>query len=239
MMKLLLSVISVLLLLGACKKPEPAIVTPPYIPPPPPPPAIPGKKYLALGDSYTIGENVVASARYPAQVVASLNVQGNNISTVTYVATTGWTTGNLIAALNSGGYPKDFDIVTLLIGVNNQYQGRSLDEYKTEFTELLTRALAYANNNKSHVFVLSIPDYSVTPYAQGRDTAAIARQIDAFNAANKSITAQFAVTYIDVTPISRQARWDRDLIADDGLHPSGKQYQLWANLLEPLMKAVL
>jgi lysophospholipase L1-like esterase len=237
-MKLFLSIISIFFLLVACKKQTPTDNLPVYTPPPPAP-VIAGLKYLALGDSYTIGESVPPSTRYPAQASALLTAQGKNVTTTTYVATTGWTTGNLISALNNGNYAKDYDVVTLLIGVNNQFQGLPLAQYKTDFTELLSRAIQYAKNDTSHVFVLSIPDYSVTPFAQGRDTAYISRQIDEFNAANKTITTQLGVTYIDITPISRQARTNQNLTAGDGLHPSETQYQLWTNILEPLMKAVL
>ena len=194
------------------------------------------KKYLALGDSYTIGQSVQAAERFPYQTNLLLSAQGVTINTPDIIATTGWTTANLINALDANAPAKDYDFVTLLIGVNNQYQGKGIEEYKNEFTILLNRAIQYAGNNKMHVFVLSIPDYSVTPFAKNSDTAAIARQIDAFNLANKNITDQFGVKYIDITPISREAAADAALIATDGLHPSGKQYKRWAELLAPLIK---
>ena len=124
----------------------------------------------------------------------------------------------------------------MLIGVNNQYQHKSIDEYNTEFTLLLNRAIQYARNNKNHVFVLSIPDYSVTPFAHGSDTARISKEIDLFNATNKAISNNIGVNYLDITPISREALNDPGLIASDGLHPSGKQYKRWAELLEEMMK---
>ena len=197
------------------------------------------KTYLALGDSYTIGESVSEPERFPNQATALLRAQNFKIADPKIIATTGWTTGNLINALNANPQQNNYSIVSLLIGVNNQYQGRSIDEYKSEFTLLLNRAIQYAGNKPSHVFVLSIPDYSVTPFAQHSDTAKIAREIDQFNSANKSISLQLGVNYIDITAISREAKNDPSLIAYDGLHPSGKQYQKWADLLTPMIVKVI
>jgi lysophospholipase L1-like esterase len=197
------------------------------------------KSYLALGDSYTIGQSVSIDQRLPVQAVGLLASQGIQMTQADIIATTGWTTANLLNSLNSNSPAKTYDFVTLLIGVNNQYQGRSTDEYRLQFTELLNKAIGYAAGNKKRVFVLSIPDYSVTPFAQYSDTARIAREIDIFNAINKEITLLFGVAYVEITSISRQARSDPALTATDGLHPSGKQYERWAQLLAPLMKAAL
>lgn len=191
--------------------------------------------YLALGDSYTIGESVEESERFPVQLVNLLHQQNVNISKPDIVAVTGWTTGNLLNALNASPPKNKYSFVTLLIGVNNQYQGRSLDEYKVQFAELLKRAISYAGNDTGHVFVLSIPDYSVTPFAQGYDTHKIAKEIDQFNEANKIISSDMGVQYIDITPISREAKNDPSLTASDGLHPSGKQYLKWDEVLAPLI----
>lgn len=193
------------------------------------------KTYLALGDSYTIGQSVEVSDRYPVQTVALLKGKGINIKDPDIIAVTGWTTTNLLDALNANPPQKNYAIVSLLIGVNNQYQGKSLEDYKTEFTELLNRSIMYAGNNRKHVFVISIPDYSVTPFARGRDTAAIAKEIDDFNAANKKIASDAGVHYLDITPISREAKDNLSLVANDGLHPSGEQYRQWSILLAPLM----
>ncbi len=193
------------------------------------------KTYLALGDSYTIGESVDETDRFPAQTAQLLRQQNIDVTNPDIIAVTGWTTANLLNALNDNSPGKNYSIVSLLIGVNNQYQGRSLDEYKNEFTELLSRAITYAGNNKDHVFVISIPDYSVTPFAQGSDTAEIAKEIDDFNAANKIITLNAGVHYIDITPVSRDAKNDPSLIAIDGLHPSGVQYKKWSDLLAPVI----
>lgn len=193
------------------------------------------KTYLALGDSYTIGQSVSESERFPEQATRLLRQQDIDIANPDIVAVTGWTTRNLLNTLDNTPPEKNYSVVTLLIGVNNQYQHRSLNEYKTEFTELLLRAISYAGNNRKHVFVISIPDYSITPFAQGYDTAKIADEIDAFNAANKAITLNEGVAYIYITPISREAKNDPALIANDGLHPSGIQYKKWSELLAPEM----
>src|ERR1039457_732962 len=156
------------------------------------------------------------------------------------IAQTGWTTGDLLDALdNTPLKNKNYAFASLLIGVNNQYQQRSLDEYKSEFSELLNRAISYTGNIKNHVFVLSIPDYSVTPFARNYDIAAIAREIDTFNAANKVISSNAGVHYIDITPISREANIDPTLIAADGLYPSGLQYKKWSMMLAAAMNREL
>ncbi len=197
------------------------------------------KTYLALGDSYTIGQSVDTTDRYPVQTVNLLRQKNIQIKGPDIIAVTGWTTTNLINALNGNPPKTNYSIVTLLIGVNNQYQHLSINDYKIEFTELLTRSISYAGNNKDHVIVLSIPDYSVTPYAAGADTAQIAKEIDEFNAANKTITLAEGVQYLDITPISREAKYNLQLVAGDGLHPSALQYEKWSALLAPLMQQEL
>ena len=195
------------------------------------------KTYLALGDSYTIGQSVTEPERFPKQTVSLLRSQGIKINDPKIIATTGWTTKNLIDAINTTTLQNNYDVVSLLIGVNNQYQGRSIDEYKTEFTILLNRVIQYAGSKSTHIFVLSIPDYSVTPFASGSDKAKIAAEIGQFNVENKKISTQLGVNYIDITPISREN--DPSLIASDGLHPSGKQYKRWVDLLTPMIKNVI
>ncbi len=195
------------------------------------------KTYLALGDSYTIGTSVGAEQRFPNQVASLLTQQGLQVMMPNIVATSGWTTGSLLSALASSPPTATYDIVTLLIGVNNQYQGRTQAEYRVQFTDLLNKAIGYAGGRKTRVFVLSIPDYSVTPFAQNSDTARIAREINEFNAINKQVTSSIGVSYQDVTGISREARLDPTLNATDGLHPSGKQYARWVALLAPMIKA--
>lgn len=189
------------------------------------------KKYLALGDSYTIGECVLENERFPVQSVTQLRNLGIDISDPTIIAATGWTTSDLFNSLETFCLTDSYDIVTLLIGVNNQYQGKSLADYKVEFTQLLQLAISYAGNTPEKVFVLSIPDYGVTPFAASKDPQKIAQEIDAFNEVNKMATLCAGVHYIDITPVSREAESDQLLIADDGLHPSGKQYGRWSDLL--------
>ena len=195
--------------------------------------------YLALGDSYTIGQSVAESDRFPVQLVALLKNHSLKIDNPDIVAVKGWTTGNLLNAINTDPPKANYSFVTLLIGVNNQYQGRSLDEYKSEFSQLLNLAIACARNIKEHVFVLSIPDYSVTPFGNNIDKEKTALQIDQFNAANKMISQNAEVNYLDITPISREAKSDASLIALDGLHPSAVQYLKWDQLLEPLILQAL
>ena len=198
------------------------------------------KNYLALGDSYTIGQSVAVADRFPAQTISMLLNDSIKFLTPEYIAVTGWTTGHLLNSLNSVPPPRStYDFVSLLIGVNNQYQGRSQAEYNTEFNNLLNKAIGYAGNRPSRVAVLSIPDWSVTPFANGLDTALIRRQIDSFNVINKQITLAHGVHYIDITPSTRMALTDRSLLATDGLHPSGKEYKKWATLLAAFIKSVL
>ena len=199
------------------------------------PPTQSSYTFLALGDSYTIGQLVAEADRFPNITAELLRNMGKGSSVPMIVATTGWTTANLLNAINANPPGNNFDVVTLLIGVNNQYQGRSIAEYRTEFTQLLVKAIHFARGNKTHVFVLSIPDYSVTPFAQNSDVARIAMEIDIFNSVNRELSISFGVNYLDITPISREGKTDNSLHTTDGLHPSGKQYRRWANLLAPLM----
>ena len=198
------------------------------------------KSYLALGDSYTIGQSVAAADRFPAQAISLIANDSLRFLAPEYIAVTGWTTRNLLNSINSNPPTKsNYDFVSLLIGVNNQYQGRSQAEYRTEFTDLLNIAIRYAGNRPSRVAVLSIPDWSATPFASGQDTALIRKQIDSFNLINKQITLAKGVQYIDITPSARMALTDPSLVAGDGLHPSGKEYKKWATLLANFMKTVL
>ncbi|RYD87424.1 MAG: SGNH/GDSL hydrolase family protein [Sphingobacteriales bacterium] len=193
--------------------------------------------YLALGDSYTIGEAVPQEQSFPYL----LNKRFGNTIAPDVIAVTGWTTGDLKSGIEQRKLQKhDYDIVTLLIGVNNQYRHYSKDEYRSEFVELLNTAISYANGNKAHVLVLSIPDWGVTPFGKNSgDPAAIGADIDAFNAINKQETEKLGVAYIDITPASRRAAYDTDLVASDGLHPSGKMYDLWVQQLQPVIEKKL
>jgi lysophospholipase L1-like esterase len=195
------------------------------------------KTYLALGDSYTIGQSVRGSETYPAQTIALLEKQGANFHSPEIIATTGWTTADLQNAMDHHRFGfQTYDIVTLLIGVNNQYQQKSQSDYVVQFRELLQKAISLAGNQSGHVIVLSIPDYSVTPFAQSADTALISREIAAFNSINKEISRQYKVCYLDITNESRKAAADTSLLADDHLHYSGKEYAVWAAMLAQTIK---
>lgn len=192
-------------------------------------------KYLALGDSYTIGEQVSFENRFPVQLVKKLGLEGIKVDMPVFVAKTGWTTDELLEAIELNRPDHDYDIVTLLIGVNNQYRGRSLEQYAIEFEALLNKSIYYANNKRDHVFVISIPDYGVTPFGQGKDMNTISREIDLFNAVNQRITQKYDVAYVPITSISRKAFDDTSLVAGDGLHPSGEMYALWVDALFPVI----
>jgi lysophospholipase L1-like esterase len=189
------------------------------------------KRMLALGDSYTIGESVQENERWPMQLVEMLGEAGNNFEKPEIIAKTGWTTDELIAAINEANPQGPFDLVSLLIGVNNQYRGNSLSTYREEFEFLLRKAIDFAGGDIKKVIVVSIPDWGVTPFAEGRDREKIAQEIDAFNKANEQITESLGVTYVEITKDSKLAATDLSLIAADGLHPSSKMYKHWASLV--------
>ena len=196
-------------------------------------------RFLALGDSYTIGQSVEVSLRFPAQTIAWLRHKGQNVLSPEYIATTGWTTLNLQAAIQSVSPQGPYQLVTLLIGVNDQYQGSDTASYRPRFTALLQKSIQLAGDSSSHVFVLSIPDYSVTPFASGSNKAQISKAIDDFNFINKQVTLQYHCHYLDITPSTRQASTDLSLVAGDGLHPSGNEYRKWAAALGALMLSAL
>lgn len=192
--------------------------------------------YLALGDSYTIGEQVTTEENFPNQTTALLDNTFNiKVSKPRIIAVTGWTTDELNAAIKQENIQEKFDMVTLLIGVNNQYRGRDIDNYKTEFTDLLDQAIAFAHDKPEHVFVLSIPDWGVTPFAEGRDRKEIADKIDEYNKANREITAARKCHYLDITPGTRADGTDESYLTPDKLHYSAKAYAQWAGALTPLI----
>ena len=202
-------------------------------------PVITGKTYLALGDSYTIGESVSAPESYPYQLVNDLNKYNLKFNEPKIVARTGWTTSALKYGISIMPLSPKYDVVTLLIGVNNQYRGLSPTEYRIEFVELLNTAIKYADGKKTHVFVLSIPDWGVTPFgAESNKTMRISMEIDAFNKINKEVTLSYNIVYIDITTESRSALNDRTLIAGDGLHPSARMYADWVLMLSPEVQKV-
>lgn len=195
--------------------------------------------FLALGDSYTIGEAVPLRETFPYQTVSLLREKGLALAAPEIVAITGWTTDELAAGMSNYRFLPRYDLVTLLIGVNNQYRGRSLDNYQTEFRELMEQALRFAGNKKERVMVLSIPDYGVTPFAKNRNPEKISRELDAFNAAAKEICQSAGIDFLDITAGFRKALDQPDLVASDGLHPSGKAYRQWAELLAAVVQTRL
>ena len=195
--------------------------------------------YLALGDSYTIGEQVPIHDNFPHQTVELLRKQHFDVSDPVIIATTGWTTDELAASIREHNIRETFSFVTLLIGVNNQYRGRSIDNYKQEFTQLLTQAIVFAKGEASHVCVVSIPDWGVTPFAEGRDRQKIAKEIDEYNAACKEITLVHKCQYLEITESTRTNAHNKDFLAPDGLHPSAKEYAVWAERLAPIIAKTL
>ncbi len=195
----------------------------------------PERKYLALGDSYTIGESVAEAERWPNQLTNLLNQKGANVAKPTIIATTGWRTDNLKNAMTIAKLKNEYDLVSLLIGVNNQYQGKPADQYALEFEDLLATAIQLAKGKKENVFVVSIPDYGFTPFGKPKQEK-ISKELDQFNAINKSITEKLGVAYFNITDISREGLNDPSLVATDDLHPSGKMYGLWAERIAKGLK---
>ncbi|CAN1549559.1 SGNH_hydrolase_like_1 domain containing protein [Flavobacteriaceae bacterium] len=193
-------------------------------------------KYLALGDSYTIGQSVCETCRFPEQLKNRLfNLNNQNSFNLNIIARTGWTTGNLISAINSQNPSNDNDLVTLLIGVNNQYQGSSFSVYEKEFPELVNKAIFLAKGDKSNVIVLSIPDYAYTPFGNGNKT--ISTEIDQYNAFAQNYCSNNNIVFENITTITRQGLLDLSLVASDNLHPSEKAYRLFVDQI--LQKAVI
>jgi lysophospholipase L1-like esterase len=198
-------------------------------------------RYLALGDSYTIGEGVAEDGRWPLQLARALRDAGIPLADPRIVATTGWTTDELSAAIDAAQPLGDYDFASLLIGVNNQYRGRTVDDYRAEFAALLERAIGLAGGDPGRVLVLSIPDWGATRFGResGRDTAAIARELDAYNAAARAICVARGVAFVDITGASRAHGADAAMLADDGLHPSARAYADWAGLALPVAQGLL
>lgn len=199
--------------------------------------------YLALGDSYTIGESVDAKDNFPNKAISLINKKESLFKPAQIIAKTGWTTDELSKAIsvavNNNEIKTPYHFVSLLIGVNNQYRGRSVQEYRPEFEDLLETAIDFTGGNADRVIVLSIPDWGVTPYAEGRDRNEIAIEIDEYNKANKEITVKHKVNYLDITPWTREATQKPSLLAPDGLHPSALEYARWAEKIYDFISARL
>ncbi|MGO4552257.1 SGNH/GDSL hydrolase family protein [Lysobacter sp. 2RAF19] len=197
-----------------------------------------GMRYLALGDSYTIGEGVDPALRWPVQLARALREEKIGLRDPRIIATTGWTTDELNAAIDAAEPLGHWDLVSLLIGVNNQYRGRTVVDYRSEFRALLARAIGFANGRADRVLVVSIPDWGVTPFAktEARERVNVSEEIDAFNAAAREIAQAHGVAYVDITPASRA---NATQVAEDGLHPDGAMYTTWTQLALPVARKLL
>ncbi|MCX8020308.1 MAG: SGNH/GDSL hydrolase family protein [Chitinophagaceae bacterium] len=191
-------------------------------------------RLLALGDSYTVGEGVAPEDNFPSQLATLLKEKKIHLI-LTRIAKTGWTTDELAQAIQEAEERHElsdiYDFVTLLIGVNNQYRNRSLEHYRQEFEKLLQKALSYVQEIPERITVLSIPDWSVTPFAEGKNRLQIAKEIDEFNAVNYSLALKYKTNYLDITSWSREAAQKPELLTTDGLHPSAIEYKRWAEKL--------
>jgi acyl-CoA thioesterase I len=187
-------------------------------------------KYLALGDSYTIGESVKPAQRWPVQLAERLRKEGFEIEDPRIIATTGWTTQDLLQAMDGQLSNEKYDLVSVLIGVNNQYQGKSIEAYEEDLNEIFKRAIGYSERGAAGVFALSIPDYGVTPFGASREEE-IGRELDEFNRVFEEVANQYEVDFFNITPISRRAKEEPELIAEDNLHPSGEMYRQWVDLI--------
>jgi len=225
----------IVFVLSACTMPQPIHPGPPKLNP------IPNseRSYLALGDSYTIGESVPESERWSVQLVELLRQEGFALNQPDIIARTGWTTAELAEAIRDSGNGKKYAMVSLLVGINNQYRGQSTEIYRAEFAYLLKTATSFVGGNPEKVFVLSIPDWGVTPFAAGRDRQKIAEEIDTFNAIAREECQKLGIPYINITPLSQQAADDLSLVASDQLHFSGKMYRQWAEQALPVARNLL
>ena len=197
--------------------------------------------FLALGDSYTIGEGVPESGRWPVQLAKALREEGIALADPRIIATTGWTTDELAWGIDGAEPLGEWDFVTLLIGVNNQYRGRSAIDFRGEFETLLQRAIRCARGRADRVLVLSIPDWGVTPFVKTTQATPeqVATELDAYNAAAQVVCEAHEVAYVDITPISRERGAEPEMLADDGLHPSAAMYTLWTALALPVARSLL
>jgi lysophospholipase L1-like esterase len=198
-------------------------------------------RYLALGDSYTIGESVPESGRWPVQLVQRLRADGIALAPPRIIATTGWTTDELSAAMDKAEPLGEWDVVSLLIGVNNQYRGRDAENFRAEFRALLERAIRLARGRHDRVLALSIPDWGVTPFGErsGRDRAQVARELDAYNAVVREEAQRRGVAFVDIAPVSRRRGGEASMVADDGLHPSAALYAEWTTQALPAARRLL
>ena len=196
-------------------------------------------RFLALGDSYTIGEGVGEGDRWPSHLVNRLQRDGFYISDVQLVAQTAWTADELGDAIDEARPKGPFDLVTLMVGVNDQYRSRPVEAFAPEFERLLRRAVGFAGGKAGRVIAISIPDWGATPFAKGRDRSLIGREIDVYNTRSRELAARAKIAWVDVTPASRETLSRPTLVTADGLHPSGEMYACWAELIAPVAVAAL
>ncbi|HET6527584.1 MAG TPA: SGNH/GDSL hydrolase family protein [Balneolaceae bacterium] len=190
--------------------------------------------FLALGDSYTIGERVGVEESWPVQLSEQLRAEGLDVAAPKIIAQTGWTTQDLKKAIAKADLEPPYDLVSLLIGVNDQYQGIDISKYPSNFRFLLDKAITLAGHKPDHVLVLSIPDYGATPFGQQRNSKKISAEIENYNSINKDIATRLGAHYINITPISQKAKINPALVASDGLHPSEKMYKQWVEKVLPI-----
>lgn len=195
--------------------------------------------YLALGDSYTVGRNVATAQTFPYQLVSRLNAKGIKTASPVLIAKNGWRTDEILKNLGDNKVSKRYGFVTLLIGVNNHYQQKNIDDYRTQFAQLLDSAIVYAGGVAKHVIVISIPDWGVTPFANGRNLEKIATEIDAYNQINKDAAKAAGAPYVNITGLSRDIAEDKETLSIDKLHPSGKAYGWWVDKIFPVVKSAL
>jgi lysophospholipase L1-like esterase len=196
-------------------------------------------RFLALGDSYTIGEGVAEGERWPSYLTRRLDLEGLGITDVQLVAQTAWTADELADAIDAARPKGPFDLVTLMIGVNDQYRSRPVDAFLPEYERLLLRSIDFAGGEPGRVIAVSIPDWGATPFAKGRDRSRIAREIDAYNMRSRELARRAGVAWVDVTPASRATLSEPSLVTADGLHPSGQMYARWSELIAPAAIAAL
>ena len=195
-------------------------------------------KFLALGDSYTVGASVTFSERWPVQFLDELKLYTTVLDTLQIIATSGWRVDQLKFGMDNSNLEPPYGLVSLLIGVNNQYQGQNANDFRPEFIEMLEKSLKLVNNRKERFFVISIPDWGASPYGFGFDRAKVSKEINEFNSVVKEESEKRGLRYFDITTISRRALIDRTLIASDGLHPSGKMYKLWVDKMIPIISKI-
>lgn len=235
---ILINLVFVALFLQACSKEDATMTNTTNIPDQDPEVSQP-LHYLALGDSYTIGQSVDEGERWPVQLVYALKENGTEIAEAEIIAQTGWTAGELKQGIETRDPQGPYDLVSLLIGVNNQYRGLDTADFRLDFRYLLQLSVGFAGNDAGRVIVVSIPDYGVTPFAQNMNPEQIAEEIDAFNAIKQQEAGRAGVAFVDITPLSRLAADDPTLIADDGLHPSGKMYAKWVEIILPVAEQMV